>query len=234
MVMDRNVSSFTEEPTFRQGARRLTHKQDAFAREVVAGASLVDAYRRTYSPHAGAWAYGQAHQTAKLPHVRERIAQLTAQADSGAVLTRMEKRGLLAACARNDGNEWPHRLAAIKVDNEMSGDSKIRIEGEVTLGVILAAISSTTGLLREDEKALLRSGAIDVSKIATPPRTATTEPGHTPAAVPGPLADDFAKMRPGCNERNKTRPRAQDSLRAVPPTRSNVHQQVSSVCEVRG
>lgn len=67
-------------------------------------------------------------------------------------MTRAEKRVLLKKIA-NDAKKSPMaRIAAIKVDNEMTGDNApVRIEGEITLNTIFQSLKGTTGLPSPDE-----------------------------------------------------------------------------------
>jgi hypothetical protein len=62
-------------------------------------------------------------------------------------MNRQRKREILKAIA-NDSRKSPMaRIAAIKVDNEMTGDNApVRIEGEITLHTIFNSLGGTTGL----------------------------------------------------------------------------------------
>jgi hypothetical protein len=177
--------------------RALSPREIAFAENLLGGMNQTEALSKAAPELVKRWKTksltGRASSMSRDPRIREYIKkELDHRADmrrlrEDQVLTRMEKRGLLAKCARSNGIEWAQRLTAVKVDNEMSGDSMVRVEGEVTLGVILAAISGTTGLLRDDERATL-----------TPAQNANAAAvileDEQADAVLGPLANDFAAV----------------------------------------
>lgn len=179
--------------------RALSPREVAFAENLLAGMNQTEALSKAAPELVKRWATRSLSQRASKmaadPRVRAYIKdELDRRAEmrrlrEDQVLTRMEKRGLLAKCARANGVEWSQRLTAVKVDNEMSGDSMVRVEGEVTLGVILAAISGTTGLLRDDEQAAL---SVPTREVSSAP---VIEPiDEEPEPVLGPMADDFDEV----------------------------------------
>ena len=179
--------------------RALSPREVAFAENLLAGMNQTEALSKAAPELVKRWATRSLSQRASKMAADPRIrAYIKAELDlrvatrrlrEDQVLTRMEKRGLLARCARANNVEWSQRLTAVKVDNEMSGDAMVRVEGEVTLGVILAAIAGTTGLLRDDEQAALSA---PFTKTASTPLTET--PDEQPDVVLGPMADDLAAM----------------------------------------
>lgn len=179
--------------------RALSPREIAFAENLLGGMNQTEALSKAAPELVKRWKTksltGRASAMSRDPRIREYIKkELDHRADmrrlrEDQVLTRMEKRGLLAKCARGNGIDWSQRLTAVKVDNEMSGDAMVRLEGEVTLGVILRAISGTTGLLRADEQAAL--SAPGMRTVNTP---LTETPDEPPDVVLGPMADDLAEM----------------------------------------
>jgi len=178
--------------------RALSPREIAFAENLLGGMNQTEALSKAAPELVKRWKTksltGRASSMSRDPRIREYIKkELDHRADmrrlrEDQVLTRMEKRGLLAKCARANSVDWSQRLTAVKVDNEMSGDAMVRVEGEVTLGVILAAISGTTGLLRDDERAALAPG---MRTVSTP---LTETPDEQPDVVLGLMADDLAEM----------------------------------------
>jgi hypothetical protein len=179
--------------------RRLSPREIAFAENLLAGMNNTEALSKAAPELAKRWATRSITQRgskmAADPRIREYIKTeldlraATRRLREDQVLTRMEKRGLLARCARANNVEWSQRLTAVKVDNEMSGDAMVRVEGEVTLAVILAAIAGTTGLLRDDEQAALSA---PFTKTASTPLTEALV--EQEGEVLGPMADDLAAM----------------------------------------
>lgn len=162
---------------------QLTALEHAMVALIAAGCTNhSEAYRR-----AGGKGHRHAdHHASKIlarPHVRARLDELRAKADRAAVLTRTRKREFLAAVVERayvgTGHERLDRhcpLAAIKVDNEMTGDNAPqRVEAEVTLSAVLAALRPTTGLPDPAEFAAVPAPptALDLAK---PVQSATN--GH--------------------------------------------------------
>ncbi|HEU5077801.1 MAG TPA: hypothetical protein VFT72_01220 [Opitutaceae bacterium] len=114
------------------------------------------------------------------------------------LLSRLEKRAYLAACVRDEQGEWPHRLAAIKVDNDMSGDALQRVEEELALGLILERLGNVPPIPTAAERAQLGE---KTETIEMPPESvipADVETFDTPQRkqVSGPYEQDFAELEP--------------------------------------
>jgi hypothetical protein len=171
--------------------RNPTPKEEAFAQAVAHGKPLVDAFRIAYpgrsdKPHH---AKQEAYKIAQRPPVAARIKELQKPELERFYLSRARKRELLYTLAENPRNSPIERIRAIDMDNLMTGEYKqnIRVEGEVTLGVILKNLASTTGIPSEEERAML-----DVKPEATV--QPETGPERAPQAQPGPLGDDFNEV----------------------------------------
>lgn len=105
-------------------ARPLTHKQRAFAENILNGMGVSKAYREAYGSTMGAAAvHVEASRTLRAPHVAHFIETERAKMDAAALLTRLEKRKHLATIARNAKGKAGDRIRAIEVDNAMTGDN---------------------------------------------------------------------------------------------------------------
>lgn len=149
----------TEEEVFRP----LTAGQRRFVRLWITGQyTKAEAYAEAYKrPATKSWAACKslASRCWQSPRVQEAIQFLTSRENRKALLTRHEKRLFLAQVVRahlpQDRAINPRSpllkfdpLTAIKLDNEMSGDNApVQVEGEITLGGILAQVSGNGGHL---------------------------------------------------------------------------------------
>ena len=102
----------------------MTAKQRAFAQGILDGLTGSDAYRRAYAPKTvnKASIAQIACRLSSHPEIMAYIAQERAKLDEQGLLSRLEKRKILAKIARRA----PHKqgsIEAIKVDNAMTGDN---------------------------------------------------------------------------------------------------------------
>ena len=104
--------------------RQLTHKQRLFAENILSGMKPAPAYREAYkSKMTPAATSVEAQRTMRVPHVAHFIETERAKMDAAALLTRMEKRRILAETARSKASRASDRIKAIEVDNVMTGDN---------------------------------------------------------------------------------------------------------------
>ena len=111
----------------------MTPKQHAFAQGLLSGKNGSDAYRAAYPDCKSSTRViaGKACLLGKTPEIVSYIAQERARMDDKALLSRIEKRRILAKIARK-GSTKAGSVEAIKVDNSMSGDNapqKIEVFG---------------------------------------------------------------------------------------------------------
>jgi|SRR5215217_331948 len=93
----------------------------------------------------------QLSEARRMPELKAEVRGLIADVKE-AGLTRQRKREILKGIANDPRKNPMARIAAIKTDNEMTGDnSPIRIEGEITLHTIFSSLGGTTGLPSSDE-----------------------------------------------------------------------------------
>lgn len=87
---------------------------------------------------------GNVRVKAYIEYLRQEIEQ---PKEDQLILSRLDKRRILGEISRNKGAKDSDRVAAIKTDNQMTGDdAPVRIEGEITLNGILKGLAGTTGL----------------------------------------------------------------------------------------
>jgi hypothetical protein len=178
----------------------LTPREFAFAEALLTGMNQSDALRHAYPELVKKWKVQSIHceasRMAKNPkivgYIQEQLAnrqrrRIVKEED---LLSRIEKRATLADCVRSDRVEWGTRLQAIKVDNEMTGDSAIRVEQEVTLAVILRNLEAGSAVPTEEEKAMLAT-PVQALPVALAPENHSN--GHS-RHVPGPFEADFAEI----------------------------------------
>ena len=133
----------------------MSPKQETFCRLVVAGNSYADAYRQAYGAKGKpATVANEALRLRKCPAVKARIAELSAQADATAILTRQRKREVLRAIVEDSGNTPAERIAAIRVDNEMTGDnSPAKAAPDYSFAELLKSLGDPGLLPTEEERA---------------------------------------------------------------------------------
>jgi hypothetical protein len=166
------------------GARTTIHPWEViFANAVLAGANSADALRLS-RPDVATWKPASVVRVAarvrRGPWVSGYIQTELARVENErrererVILSRMDKRAFLGRVVRaHDGEQLPKRylnhdpLIALKLDNEMTGDNApVRVEGEVTLGLIMAALASTTGLPAPGEMADGEALEVDARPVA--------------------------------------------------------------------
>lgn len=185
--------------------RPLTAKEEVFIRAVVAGKSYGDAYRLAYNATGKPANYRiAAFDILQRPEVAARLRELQERANESAVLTRTEKRAILANIARK-ASHLNTRIQAVKVDNEMSGDNAaVKVEGELTLGLVLSSVKQVkpiTEVVQEPEPMTLQEA--ETALPSSPPVTVTGDTAlavtSLPPAIPfdsGPFADQVAVLPP--------------------------------------
>lgn len=101
----------------------LTHKQEAFAQAVAAGASLSDAYRTAYSADSmkAETVNVKASQLMANGKVTVRVEQLKSELSERALWTREESVRVLAEIAGGAECKPAERVAAVKELNSMHG-----------------------------------------------------------------------------------------------------------------
>lgn len=129
--------------------RKLTPAQRLFADYVIEGKAKNEAYRLAYpqsSLSPGPLSV-EAYRTANLPHVADYIAEALSERRKEVLLTRDKKRQILGSIALDTRAPRSARILAVKTDNEMTGDNApVRVEGEITLGLIFRSLAHTTGI----------------------------------------------------------------------------------------
>lgn len=139
--------------------RLPTFKEEAFAQAIAKGMPLAEAFDAAYPGRADKRQHRkqEAHKVAQRPHVRARILELQKPDVARLYLTRARKRELLYEIAHDKRGSRTDRMRAVHLDNLMVSEYKtvVHLEGEVTLGVIMANLGDTTGLPRPDELASL-------------------------------------------------------------------------------
>lgn len=128
---------------------------EAFAQNLSAGMTQRTAYRAAF-PNSERWkdttVDSRACELAKNGEVLGRYEELKAEAAFGAVMTRNEKRELLARMARNEELSPADRQRAIDLDNKMEDEytNNLRVSGTVN--------NPFEGLTTEELKALVDGG----------------------------------------------------------------------------
>jgi hypothetical protein len=141
---------------------RAIHR--AFCEHVANGDSPADAYRKV-APGASATSQRvQPYRWLGFPSVQAEIARLRVPIERAKVLTRTRKRELLYSIAEDTKAPPAARTQAIQIDNRMTGDEKpVRVEGEITIGVIFRALQGTTALPSADEREVLEAEVEEIS-----------------------------------------------------------------------
>jgi phage terminase small subunit len=154
--------------------KKLTPSQRLFADYVIEGRQKSEAYAAAYpqsSLNRTALSV-EAYRTAKLPHVADYIAEALSERRNEVLLTRDKKRQILGSIALDTRKPAHARIMAVNQDNLMTGDHKpVRVEGEITLHSIFAALVKSTGLPGADEAKAISGGeartvAVDALPVA--------------------------------------------------------------------
>lgn len=154
---------------------KLTPKQLAFAHARISGKNQTDAARIALPKNrlSANGLYVEAHKLDKHPKIRAYIAAALAESRSEVLLTRDKKRLILGSIAQDARAHDNSRIAAVKVDNDMTGDNApVRIEGEITLHAIFTALTPATTLPTAMEIALLKPAEIVQLPEPLPEKTA--------------------------------------------------------------
>lgn len=129
--------------------KKLTPQQLRFADYLVEGMNPKEAYGKAYpnqslSPNALAV---EASRLKANPKVVAYVDDCLAERRNEALLTRDQKRQILGGIAKKKSAPEAARIAAIKVDNDMTGDNApIRIQEEITLFAVFNSLGLSTGL----------------------------------------------------------------------------------------
>jgi len=110
-----------KEPT--QKLRALNPQQVRFCHLVAAGVTNAEAYRRAYHREDSPLEWTNAARLLRYPEITEYIAQLREETRAQATADRAEKLRHLEAQFRDPDLAPKDRQAAIKLHNEMTGDS---------------------------------------------------------------------------------------------------------------
>lgn len=109
---------------------------EAFAQALAKGLSQRKAYREAY-PKSVKWkdktVDNKAYELTKNGEVMRRYEELKDKAADCAVLTRKEKRELLAQMARDEKLSPVERQRAIDIDNKMEDEYVTKIEGNLNV-----------------------------------------------------------------------------------------------------
>lgn len=124
---------------------------ETFSQALVAGDSQRIAYKKAY-PKAEKWkdatVDNNAYNLAKKSEILARCNELKEAAAAGAVLTRKEKRELLAEMARNEELLPADRQRAIDLDNKMEDEYTNKVE-------LSGGVNPFAGLTTEELKKLV-------------------------------------------------------------------------------
>lgn len=105
--------------------REMTAKERLFAQGILDGLSKADAYRKAYD--TSRWkerqVINEAYKTSNRPKVLAYIKSERSKLDESALLTRIEKRQILAKTARSIRSKPMEKIKAVEVDNVMTGDN---------------------------------------------------------------------------------------------------------------
>lgn len=116
----------------------LTPNMERFAQEVANGEQRMVAYRKAYPNAKGKdiTIYSNAYDLVKNnPQIMERVRELQAKAEAGAILQRKERQALLTEFALDETVSNSDRLSAVDKLNKMSGDYSETIRQEITAQV---------------------------------------------------------------------------------------------------
>lgn len=164
--------------------KKLTAQQLRFADCIIEGINPSESYRRAYpnqSLSKGALAV-EANRLKANPKVAAYIEECLAERRREALLTRDQKRQILGGIAKDVKAPQVARIAAIRVDNLMTGDdAPVRVEGEITLFSIFNGMALSTGLPTPNEvkqlKQAVPAGAPKTREDRAPATTAMERTG---------------------------------------------------------
>lgn len=113
-------------------------KQEKFVQNLIAGMSRRQAYRDAY-PASKRWKDEAVDARASNLFSDKVLIRYQEQQKQDALLTRWEKRKLLADIARSNKNDTPDRLRAIDTDNKMEGEyvSKVALDTDTDLNITI-------------------------------------------------------------------------------------------------
>lgn len=106
--------------------RKITSKQQAFIRDVVQGMGPSAAYKKHYKTARNWKAQSVATEASRLlnmPHIKEEVDRLKAEADETAIASREDRLRFLTEVMMSTKNELRDRIKAVEVMNRMSGDN---------------------------------------------------------------------------------------------------------------
>lgn len=116
-------------------------KQEKFVQNLIAGMSQRQAYRDAY-PNSVGWKDATVDVKASelfSGKILVRYQEIQEQQKEDALLTRWEKRKLLADIARSNKNDTQDRIRAIDTDNKMEGEyiSKVDLNTDTALNITI-------------------------------------------------------------------------------------------------
>lgn len=160
--------------------KKLTPQQLRFADYLVEGKNPSEAYGLAY-PNQSLSPAALKVEAARLKSNAKVVAYVDdclAERRNESLLTRDQKRQILGGIAKKKSAPEAARIAAIKVDNEMTGDNApVRIQEEITLYAVFNSLGLSTGLPTAAE--------LDQLKNVTPKKR---------RALPAPAAPETTAM----------------------------------------
>lgn len=129
--------------------RPLSEKRRMFALHLASGLPQTEAYRKAFQPK-GSYETTRvaACRMAKDPRIKAEVAKLQEQLrnhpDPATMMERVEKRRILADIARDTKADARKRIAAIEVDNQMTGENAPQQVEVFGVGNLLAMIRQRT------------------------------------------------------------------------------------------
>lgn len=187
----------------------LPLRAERFAELVAEGMNYGKAYIETHG-YTGAYPDQMASRLAANPKVKALILEIREDLRNRRVITREEKRQILASLARGRKVAPTSRIRAIEVENQMTGDNApVKVEGEITLGRIFRGLVSSTELPIDVEARPVVHAAPEVPELpASNGHAIEPEPAHTNGnghsngngngnGHAAHLLDESPQMRPG-------------------------------------
>ena len=123
----------------RKGQEVLSGPQRKFCEGIVKGMTGEAAWMAAYPKAKPPSARAKASEALTKGNIIEEIAAMRQRADmlkGGAVLTLVEKREKLAAVVRSFDEKTGDQLAAIKIDNDLSGDGAEADQGNALVDLV--------------------------------------------------------------------------------------------------
>lgn len=127
----------------RPRVKKLTHKQEKYCQERANGEDYATAWANAgYSTKCRREnqrkdAYRMEVRRKSAPYIQERIRELQAAAEQGAILDRRQRQAFLTGIALDENEKTDNRLRAADMLNRMSGDYTDNVRSTVTGGVEL-------------------------------------------------------------------------------------------------